>query len=305
MKFVYVFVVYFLTSASYLIVKDWLYSMLCGLSLVGIYHVDWDVVMNYSNTTLMGAAVAASFWALFRSLETPSRSGYLWLGLAVGVGFYGHRGFEYTGSESPLVYTTNLIKIVVIVLMIIPHCSWFSPDPAGAHLAEINYLHVDPSATYLSYVGKGLWSGARAIVAFLVRFIAIALLVFWKPVLNPGPMNSNASMANRFISIYFLALIGLAILGVFAFRLSEFQNHWMMVLIPAPLFLALSLHSAEVSSRRVGVYVSVLSFLAVAVLIGVGVRYTTGPKKCRKCNFFMPYEELVTELSAVGFKKGL
>ena len=80
-------------------------------------------------------------------------------------------------------------------------------------------------------------------------------------------------------------------MGVVAFQMSEFQNHWMMVLIPAPLFLALRLHSAEVSSRRVGVYVSVLSFLAVGVLIGVGVRYITGPQKCRKCNFFMPYEE--------------
>ena len=65
LKFIYFFVVYFLTSASYLILKDWLYSMLCGLSLVGIYHVGWDVLMNYSNTALMGAAVAASFWALF------------------------------------------------------------------------------------------------------------------------------------------------------------------------------------------------------------------------------------------------
>ena len=130
-----------------------------------------------------------------------------------------------------------------------------------------------------------------AIVAFLVRIRAIALLVFWRPVLNSGPVNSNASTANRFISIYFLAFIGLAVLNVVAFWLSEFQNHWMMVLIPAPLFLALSLHSAEVSSRRVGVYVSVLSFLAVGVLIGVGVRYITGPQKCRKCNFFMPYEE--------------
>ena len=65
-KFVYLFLLYgFLSFASYLIVKDRLYSMLCGLSLVGIYHVGWDVLMNYSNTALMGAAVAASFWALF------------------------------------------------------------------------------------------------------------------------------------------------------------------------------------------------------------------------------------------------
>ena len=86
--------------------------------------------------------------------------------------------------------------------------------PTGAHSAEINHLHVDPLATYLSEVGKGLWSGARVIVAFLVAFIAIALLVFWKPVLNPYPMNSNASTANYFVSIYFLAFIGSAVFGV-------------------------------------------------------------------------------------------
>ena len=122
-----------------------------------------------------------------------------------------------------------------------------------------------------------MWSGARVIVAFLVAFIAIALLVFWKLVLNPGPMNSNAFRANWFVLIYFLTFIGLAVLGVVAFQMSEFQNHWMMALIPAPLFLAPRLHSAEVSSRRVGVYISVLSFLAVAVLIVVGVRYATVP----------------------------
>jgi hypothetical protein len=61
----------------------------------------------------------------------------------------------------------------------------------------------------------------------------------------------------------------------------------MKVLI-AILFLTLCLHSADVSSRRVGVYIAVLSFLAVAVLIEVGVCYATGPQKCWKYNFFMP-----------------
>jgi hypothetical protein len=133
-----------------------------------------------------------------------------------------------------------------------------------------------------------LWSGAFAIVAFLVWFIAIALLVLWKPVLNPGPINSNGYMANLFVSIYFIAFIGLAVLGVVAFRLSKFQNHCIMVLISIPLFLALCLHSADVSSQRVGVYISVFSFLAVAVLIGVGVCYATGPQKYWKYNSFMP-----------------
>jgi hypothetical protein len=133
-----------------------------------------------------------------------------------------------------------------------------------------------------------LWSGAFALVAFLIRFIAIALLVFWKSVLNPGSINSNGYMANLFVSIYFLAFIGLAVLGVVAFRLSKFQNHCMMVLISISLFLALCLHSADVSSRRVGVYISVVRFLAVAVLIGVGVCYATDPQKCWKYNFFMP-----------------
>ena len=82
--------------------------------------------------------------------------------------------------------------------------------------------------------GEGLWSGAFAIVAFLVGFIAIALLVLWKPVLNPGPINSNGYMANLFVSIYFIAFIGLAVLGVVAFWMSKFQNHCMMVLIPIP-----------------------------------------------------------------------
>ena len=103
-----------------------------------------------------------------------------------------------------------------------------------------------------------MWSGAFAIVAFLVGFIAIALLVLWKPVLNPGPINSNGYMANLFVSIYFIAFIGLAVLGVVAFRLSKFQNHCIIVLIPIPLFLALCLHSADVSSQRVGVYLSLI-----------------------------------------------
>ena len=106
--------------------------------------------------------------------------------------------------------------------------------------------------------------------------------------LNPGPINSNGYMANLFVSIYFIAFIGLAVLGVVAVRLSKFQIHCIIVLIPIPLFLALCLHSADVSSRRVGVYISVVRFLAVAVLIGVGVCYATGPQKYWKYNSFMP-----------------
>lgn len=316
-KFVCLFMLYgFLTSACYLIIKDRLYSMLCGLSLVGIYHVGWDVVMNYSNTALMGAAVAASFYALFRLLDKPSRSGYLWLGLAVGIGLLSKYNFAFVlvpmviaglmtqEVRARLCTPQILISLVVIFVLISPHYYWFFTDPAGAQSAAINHLHVDPSATYLSDVGKGLWSGARAVVAFLVPFAAIALLIFWRSVLKPGAMGGMAPTANRFVSIYFLSFIGLAILGVVAFRLSEFQNHWMMVLIPAPLFLFIRLHASQISMPRLGVYASVLSFLAVAVLIGIGVRYTTGPLKCRKCNFFIPYEELATELKAVGFKRG-
>ena len=76
-------------------------------------------------------------------------------------------------------------------------------------------------------------------------------------------------------------------------------------LIPTLLFLALRLHSAEVSSRRVGVYISDLSFSAVAVFIGVGVNYATGPQNCWKYNYFMPYEELVAKLRAACFKKDI
>ena len=112
-----------------------------------------------------------------------------------------------------------------------------------------------------------MWSGAFAIVAFLVGFIAIALLVLWKPVLNPGPINSNGYMANLFVSIYFIAFIGLAVLGVVAFRLSKFQNHCVIVLIPIPLFLALCLHSADVSSQWVEVYISVFSFWLLPFLL--------------------------------------
>ena len=58
------------------------------------------------------------------------------------------------------------ISGVVFVVMITPHYYWFFPDPAGAHSVEINHLHVGPSATYLSDVGKGLWSGAVQLLPF-------------------------------------------------------------------------------------------------------------------------------------------
>jgi 4-amino-4-deoxy-L-arabinose transferase-like glycosyltransferase len=316
-KFVCLFMLYgFLTSVSFLIVKDRLYSMLCGLSLIGIYHVGWDVVMNYSNTALLGAAVAASFWALFRLLENPSRSGYVWLGLTVGIGMLSKYNFAFVlvpmviaglmtkDFRARLCTPQILISLVIIGVLITPHYYWYFTDPSGMQSAVINHQQVDPSATYFSDVGKGLWSGARAIVAFLVPFAAIALLIFWRPVLNPGSMNALTLTANRFVSIYFVSFIGLAFLGVVAFQLSKFQNHWMMVLIPAPLFLVLRLHASKISMRRLGVYASVLSFLAVAVYVGVGVRYATGPLKCRKCNFFIPYAELAAELKVAGFKRG-
>ena len=89
--------------------------------------------MNYSNTALMGAVVASAFWALFQSLETPSGSGYVWLGLAVGVGLLCKYSFAFVLVPIVIAGLTTqdlrarfctpqiLISIVDVVVMIILH----------------------------------------------------------------------------------------------------------------------------------------------------------------------------------------
>ena len=90
-------------------------------------------MINYSNTALMGAVVASSFWALFQSLETPSSSGYVFLGLAAGVGLLPKYSFAFVLVPMVIAGSTTQdlrarfctpqipISIVVIVVMIIPH----------------------------------------------------------------------------------------------------------------------------------------------------------------------------------------
>jgi len=81
----------------------------------------------------------------------------------------------------------------------------------------------------------------------------------------------------------------------------------MVVWFPLPLYLLLRIKvftDGGGAKRRLHWFTAALLVVALAVPAGLVGRGLVGPETCRKCNFFVPYEELARSLVVAGFSAG-
>jgi len=315
-KFAALFAMYgFYHQAARLVLGDDRSVTLATLSLVGFYYIGWDMVMNYSHTVLMGAAIAATLWAAFRLRDYHDFRDYLFLGLAIGCGLlskYNYALFLVALAAACIadkefrrvLRPRNLwLTAAVAAVMVSPHALW-----VAFHEVDVTTIHTAPPPevgviAYLLDAGRGLLGLGEGIAAFLSPAIILMVLFFWRAF---GRISGSkiSQPFKRLLEAYFISVVLMLILAVAVFRIGDFQNHWLMVLIPFPIYVFLRIKCMEPPDRWLSRYGVAIGMLAVVVIAGVVGRYVVGPDICRKCNFFLPYEVLAKDLRTAGFDHG-
>lgn len=304
----------FLYQAARLLLSDRRLAALAALSIAGFYYVGWDAILNYTHTVLLAAAVAAGLFALLRVERSGGRAAYVGLGLVIGAGLLAKYNFglflvpmTVAALLDPLLRRRlasrrALLTAGIAATLAAPHFAWMAVHPvafthAGAWM---------PSGGAGSTWASGLLSAAQSAISFVLPFALVFALLFPRALLPlpRGAGGAEASRHRRLFEVYFLAVAVLIAVIVVAFGVTRVRTHWMMVLIPFPLYALMRAEAAGIGERAVRWLTGILAAGAIAVIVGVGIRWVSGPWVCRKCNFFIPYAQLAAELRNVGFSGG-
>ena len=320
-KFSSLFVLYYFTyRAAACVFADSQYASLSALSLLAIFYINWDAVVNYSHTVLMAAFLAATLYTVLKIDPKKGIGSYILLGILMGLGLLSKYNFALfliplliavflTKSFRGKIFTPKIVLSVIIAAAIMtPHGLWLLANPESIK-ATPEYIDVAGDVTSGAgsaawHIGKGLFGAASGAIMFLAPLWILYLLFFWRSFKPLNDSDQKNSEARRFFEIYFLAFAVIAISGIVALSLSGIRTHWMMVLLPFPIYFLLRIQATSPSKASLNRFTVLLAILPFIVTIALMSRALTAPNFCKKCNFFIPYAELSQHIKKAGFKNG-
>ncbi|HCS71226.1 MAG TPA: hypothetical protein DIW51_14785 [Rhodospirillaceae bacterium] len=309
----------FVYQAARRLFADNLFAALTPLALVACYFIGWETVVNYSHTVLLLTAMAAAFWLVLR-LETRSGwTDYLWIALAIATGLLAKYNFilflvpllaaawRHPGLR-PRVFCLRFLAALILAAGIaafpLAHFLTDADAVAGAAGAGRLFPVIDDR---LTAAGRGLWQFVLATLGLVSPFLLFAFGMFpgaLAPLPHPSVRLINSG---RFLETYLLVLLVVCVAAILVMGAADVRNNWMVVWFPLPLYLLLRIKvftDDGGAKRRLHWFAAALLVVALAVPAGLVGRGLVGPETCRKCNFFIPYEELARSLVVAGFSAG-
>lgn len=317
-KFLSFFATYaFMFLAGREALRDDRLACVSALSLVSFFVFAWEAVLDFLHVVVLAPTIPATLYALLLLERRPGITVYAGLGLAVGAGFLSKYGYALfflpmviAALADPvlrgrLLTRRSLVTVAIVAVMMAPHLIWKMEYPPAANADD---WYVSAGSGVSAAVSGVLSAGWQALV-FLSPFVFLFAALFPRAFL---PLRQDAGGARavrhrRLFERFFALFAVLLIAVVIGFGMASVRTHWMMVLIPTPIYGFLRVQATEGdggSGERIAWFTAVLAVLAVAVVIAIGPRWLMGPWVCNKCTFFVPYAELAHQVQDAGFRGG-
>jgi hypothetical protein len=306
--------VFFYLAARRMFTDRWL-ALAAALSPSLIYAVGWGVHVGFTNTVLLTAACAATFYMFLRLCQQGTPADYLGLGLALGIGLLSKWGYPaFAGSliaaglfqETPrrrLCDPKILLTLGVTLGLVAPFFLW-GFEGAGVHGIFANAMQHGGHAPYLAGVASGLTTLVIAVTMFLAPLWILALAVF------PGALKAPRRPAGNFdvrrlLEHFFLVMAVVVLIGVFAAGVTYYKSRWMHpVLILFPSYFFCLVRDAGYTARQMKLWALILTGAALAVIAARLAQDLWGPPFCGKCRLLKPYPELARVIGSRGFSGG-
>lgn len=308
------YVFYYLTAR--LIINDRMLAAFAALSPVAFYYIGWDSVVNYSNSLMLAASLAATLFALLRLRIHSGLGNYAILGLAIACGFLAKYNFALSliplliaGLFHPeirrnLVSFKIIITVSVVVSLVTPHAYWAISDVEGlATVFDSSARPWQAAENWALGAASGLGKLIVGMIAFVMPAGVFIAMCFARPLIWS---RKDTNMIIRFFETYFLCYALIMIALVLGTQATDVQNHWLMGMLPFPLyvFARLDKKAADIGLSAKQSYLAVLCVSSIAVIAVLGGRALIAPETCRKCNFFLPWADISNQIKSAGFKGG-
>ena len=310
-----------LWRAARLVLDDRRLAIYAAMAPVAMYYVAWDTLVNYSNSVLMAAFCAATFWAVLALDRRASIANYVGLGVAVGGGFLAKYGFGvFTGAlllaaladpvlRRRLFDRRIAISAVLALIMLSPHILWVVDGAREVAAALEGRLTSHAATSYWHSVGEGLLKLCNGIVSF--PFPLYVLL----PALFPGACRrldwpeADALRHKRLFERFAVAGILIMVIGVVGFGVSQLRAHYLFIFLPLPIYFFLRVRQARAARPAAGArgmvwYPRVAGLMVAIAFGGLAIKFAAEPQWCKRCYLHMPYQALASELRTAGFARG-
>ena len=183
-KFTLLWLLYFfLYRAGILLFNDKRFAILAALSPLLIFHITWDSLLGFSHSVLAAMLYVATLYALLRLEHHNNIFSYAGLGLVIGLGILSKYAFLFfllalitaafcdTNLRHRLLHPKILITLMAAAVVTAPHLSWLL-EHLDAMADEITPALSSQEATeHLLSAGKGILSGMKAAVGFLLSLL--------------------------------------------------------------------------------------------------------------------------------------
>ena len=304
----------FLFLAGRRLFNDARWAAITVFSATLLYQIGYNYHQAFTHSLMVIAMVAFSFWAFVRLLQERTLAAYLLFGLSVGLGLlskYNFLGFlasvllpalYFAETRKALLDVRIILSVMIAGLIILPH-GLFVLGNQELMLKYVSGKLGQNNGAYFERVGEGLGNLLVASVSFYLPFLLVAFALYREAFQRRKAVSIMAKAPlMRIAGLSSLAGFALLLLAVFVFGASNITERYVV-----PLFLPGFLAVMEVL-RRTNLdrdrsqrwLVSVAAVALVLMLVRfIGV-FSAGPPVCDKCQRWIPYDDIRTELRAAG-----
>lgn len=311
---------WFLYLSARRVIRDPLLAVVAACSPVLIYFIGWGAHQGFTHSALVGAASAATLYALLRVIDSGSLANHAWLGVALAAGLQAKYNFGLLAGAMLIAVAWDprtrarlkparlLLSLAIGALALVPSLLWlFKSFDLQAVLGS--YVNYKPAEATGAGIGRlpSIWSILRSSVSFALSFVVFAVLLL-PQALRPLPRLTSPTpqdSAGRLLGRFFVAIYGLLFAAALVGVLEHVKIRWMypiLILLPLYYFYRVERAGYSMSQLRRWRWL-LLAFVTLTVVLWA--LQPVARSLCGRCRLFEPYPVL-TELIArdSGFRAG-
>ena len=284
-----------------------------AIGLVLFYQYGWNYHQAFTHSLALIATTALFWWALIALVRAPRLSGYVLLGVMLGLGAIAKYSFapaalialgaaaSHADGRRALLHPFLAVTALTAMVIVAPHVHWALGD--GRALGEtLEARFLENPAPYAARLASGLPQSLWAVVSFFLPAVAVFFVLFrahvWRGV---HPWASTSGAVEPILLRAALAGVAALPFAVIVLGLADIQERYAVgLLYPAALFML-----AQVLRLCPGAAGRVLAASGAVIVVIMGVRIAqgvvAGPPFCSKCRQFVPYEALFAKIDEAGW----
>ncbi|MTI16345.1 glycosyltransferase family 39 protein [Rhodobacteraceae bacterium RKSG542] len=313
----------FLYAAARKAIADERLSALAVFSYTLFYQIGFNLHEGVTHTSVLILAIAMSLYAFMRYLERATFWNAVLLGIAFGLGMLAKHSFalvpiglflaalfdSYWRRRFALV--PLVITAATALLVYSPYLFWVLGGEQNLLSASVNNMVLEKETSHLSRVLSGELKLLTSSLGFLVPFIVLVPLVFFRslfpkkarraviatgePTQDPLPSDYGRLMGQMVIFTVLLTAVGILVSG--ATYIKERHMHPLFMALPLYLFSRIAIGNPSDKAVRVFASICLALVVVVASLRLVGFIAPDKTSCGGYCRHMKPYDQLATSLS--------